>query len=395
MGSRRFHSKSRHGCSQCKRRRVKCDEQLPCCRSCSKRGIECSLMNAFADTPRRSSPVRTQQDNGSSKGSPSEGVSRETSPTTPSPSNTPIVFLTTPAPALSPFPDRPLRELELMHHYMAFTWKCLPGRDISGKVMGEVVPREALKHDFLMHSMLSISAIHLAHLRSSNKHTYLATAVQQADLALRLTRAAIQNITPANHAIIFMGTCFVNAFAFSFPQTRHLDHFCDLLLLFRGCIAVLMLGRQRVRSSSLGELLSDPTGGARRDLPRHASQALETLQLYGDALAVAESTKRVYRRAIDELRESFLNHYSFPDHHYNIFGWPHCLPEELIVLLKARVPFALAILAHYCVILHNVDHLWWAQRWGQDVFISISSVLSPEWQFLIDWPRRMIFAKEL
>lgn len=38
---KRHHNKSRDGCSTCRRRRVKCDEQRPYCKECLKRGLDC------------------------------------------------------------------------------------------------------------------------------------------------------------------------------------------------------------------------------------------------------------------------------------------------------------------------------------------------------------------
>lgn len=40
-GKRKFHKKSKNGCDNCKRRRVKCDENKPHCLKCQKMGLEC------------------------------------------------------------------------------------------------------------------------------------------------------------------------------------------------------------------------------------------------------------------------------------------------------------------------------------------------------------------
>lgn len=40
-GKRKFHKKSKNGCDNCKRRRVKCDESKPHCLKCEKMGLEC------------------------------------------------------------------------------------------------------------------------------------------------------------------------------------------------------------------------------------------------------------------------------------------------------------------------------------------------------------------
>ncbi|CAI5757399.1 unnamed protein product [Candida verbasci] len=42
---RKYHQKSRNGCSTCKKRRVKCDEQKPKCGNCIKLKLECGYLN--------------------------------------------------------------------------------------------------------------------------------------------------------------------------------------------------------------------------------------------------------------------------------------------------------------------------------------------------------------
>ncbi|KAM5527914.1 hypothetical protein FOXYSP1_19788 [Fusarium oxysporum f. sp. phaseoli] len=46
-GNRRSHTKSRMGCSTCKRRHIRCDESYPQCQNCTKHKVKCS----FQDIP--------------------------------------------------------------------------------------------------------------------------------------------------------------------------------------------------------------------------------------------------------------------------------------------------------------------------------------------------------
>lgn len=46
---RRTHKKSRRGCSGCKQRRIKCDEEKPCCRRCRGFGLECTYDGKVAE----------------------------------------------------------------------------------------------------------------------------------------------------------------------------------------------------------------------------------------------------------------------------------------------------------------------------------------------------------
>ncbi|EDO18141.1 hypothetical protein Kpol_1031p47 [Vanderwaltozyma polyspora DSM 70294] len=41
-GKRKFHNKSKNGCENCKRRRVKCDEAKPACKKCSNMKLDCN-----------------------------------------------------------------------------------------------------------------------------------------------------------------------------------------------------------------------------------------------------------------------------------------------------------------------------------------------------------------
>ncbi|KAL1961082.1 hypothetical protein VTO42DRAFT_4970 [Malbranchea cinnamomea] len=52
--SRKPHRKSRTGCGNCKRRRVKCDETKPGCQKCNAYGIRCDYYNTVVPCPRRS-----------------------------------------------------------------------------------------------------------------------------------------------------------------------------------------------------------------------------------------------------------------------------------------------------------------------------------------------------
>lgn len=53
-GKRRFHKKSRKGCTTCKKRRVKCDESRPICGNCERMGIECVYQVAESHTENNS-----------------------------------------------------------------------------------------------------------------------------------------------------------------------------------------------------------------------------------------------------------------------------------------------------------------------------------------------------
>jgi hypothetical protein len=57
---------------------------------------------------------------------------------------------------------RRLLELKLMHRWMTHTWKCLHGMDEDVEFLLETMPQACLKYDYLLHSILALSATDLA-----------------------------------------------------------------------------------------------------------------------------------------------------------------------------------------------------------------------------------------
>lgn len=223
MSSRRSHRKSRLGCLQCKRRKIKCDEAPPPCGNCKKHNIECEYgappvyKSHSAHQARRasnvgSSPPSVSTDSQTSASAiirPKVGAGhlRMTtslpSVTNDGPIRLPKIVTTTspmfsgisaiPPPGLiaaspatylppvsvspAPAPDEvlpalvhgeaqfvsnlALADLELMHQYTSRTFSTLSKNNQHEKIWKEYVPEEALAHPFLMHGILALAALHL------------------------------------------------------------------------------------------------------------------------------------------------------------------------------------------------------------------------------------------
>ena len=70
-----------------------------------------------------------------------------------------------------------------------------------------------------------------------------------------------------------------------------------------------------------------------------------------------------------------------------VMPFPIQCPLECIERLKEQDPLALAILAHYAVIIHwlREKHLW-MRGWGKDIVDVVKDTLSGEWLDCIEWP---------
>ncbi|KAH8823591.1 hypothetical protein DL96DRAFT_1819270 [Flagelloscypha sp. PMI_526] len=141
--TKQFHEKTRTGCKTCRKRRVKCDESnFPSCQNCIDRGIYCSWL---ADDARG---LQTQ----------------DLVPWNEEPTIEPIINVD----GLSDY------DLELLHHFTTSTATSL--FDVhsfeSPNILGiyqRNAPRLALKHPFLMHALLALSALHLHRLNQTSQ----------------------------------------------------------------------------------------------------------------------------------------------------------------------------------------------------------------------------------
>ncbi|KAH8589986.1 hypothetical protein B0O99DRAFT_522306 [Bisporella sp. PMI_857] len=55
---RRSHTKSRKGCETCKRRHIRCDENFPQCRNCTKHNVRCPYMDMPVQEDRQATPEK-------------------------------------------------------------------------------------------------------------------------------------------------------------------------------------------------------------------------------------------------------------------------------------------------------------------------------------------------
>lgn len=156
---RRSHRKSRYGCHNCKRRRVKCDENLEGgCGNCERHGMVCDYTNSviYANTSRISSDASSDSVVGSSESMPSQLVRQHNSsaqlcrsPSFISPLDFELQHLDDMAPVL-----------ETLSFFDAFT--CSTVTTIDGlSVFRDSILALSQQHNYLLNAILGMSAAHL------------------------------------------------------------------------------------------------------------------------------------------------------------------------------------------------------------------------------------------
>ncbi|KAK4241499.1 hypothetical protein C8A03DRAFT_41112 [Achaetomium macrosporum] len=128
---RKGHTKSRRGCFNCKRRKVKCQETRPECSNCTRIGLVCE----YPDGRSRSAVDLSASDE--------SALSVITSPSAPLQS-TPSFFTYT--------------DMRFFHHFLVAGYPPLP---IFGDQIWSNVATMSHTYDYLMHAMLGMAASHI------------------------------------------------------------------------------------------------------------------------------------------------------------------------------------------------------------------------------------------
>lgn len=77
----------------------------------------------------------------------------------------------------------------------------------------------------------------------------------------------------------------------------------------------------------------------------------------------------------------------------SILSFPKQDSASFAQLIKRRVPQALIILAHYCVLLDVLDDRWWIHGWAARVMRDILGSLDEPWRQWIEWPVQSVLVK--
>jgi hypothetical protein len=375
MPRRRKHLKSRDGCLQCKRRKVKCDEnQTSTCRPCVKSRLLCSFVP----------PV---------------------------------------LPPVSPISGNSLVDLELMYNFTTKTAISISDGHNAQSFFSTTCVELGFRYDYLLHTILALSAFHMAYQQGSKPtgksedssklaNTYLQAAHRHYDSALHGYRESLSDVNMESCHPVFGCACLL--FITYLAQPHEVDHAASELELH--------IYASRELSSRLSEWII-----LIRGLPsilghNESREVLRNGPLAAIMRAYPKSKPGVKRKGIDDVEESYLNSLSGAirdqsDHKVNetcqaaieklrdalnqgsstpdamlAFSWPMLVHQDYVVLLESQCSEALLILAYYCVLLYSSSSRWWNNKWPRSILKLIKATLNSKWMPWLKWPLQKVFA---
>ncbi|KAL4931823.1 Zn(II)2Cys6 transcription factor domain-containing protein [Aspergillus undulatus] len=290
-------------------------------------------------------------------------------------------------------------ELELMHQFTAETYQSLCVSESETRTWQVVVPRLALKHRYLMHGILSLASLHIATTRESSDDAlaYIDAGLEYHSRSLEPFRITIGNLTPENCDAAFAQSVATTAISLALPQLtatrenalRMMDNILTVFELLQGVKKILTIG-QRQSWINLGLFRQGEFW--KKD---SIAQIDEDTEAALDQLAAlnAQDGTAVNVDVLNHLRHCFMK-FSRSSGPAPVLSWLAAVDKEYVESLRRRQPFSMLVLAHWAILLTQLDgRRWWAKKSGRALVSELVTELvarDPLWESCLGWVRRKV-----
>ncbi|KAI3536079.1 C6 zinc finger domain-containing protein [Colletotrichum filicis] len=366
---RKAHRKVKTGCKACKTRRQKCDERRPICSGCTRHSTECLYL--FVECIVRRQVLETAY---------LQPIARVPDATT--------SYL------IPPSRDLNLSDLELLHQYLTSTCKATSQLPEVTAHIQTTIPHLAQDYPFLMRGILAEAAIHLSWLHPGRKSHYAPLASNHHRLGLPDFRAALQTIDTDNCDALMAYSKGLVWCAFAWHESFSADVQAVSTV---GTISWLPQWFNLLRGSYL--IVESCRRWSTNCLYALPPQLDDMTEFFNSTDGCKISALRIrltyktyspaYEALLSTLQYSFalasMRHHNTPLRNA-INNWMGALPNDYISLLQKEEPWALVLLAHFCILIHRSETRWFMKGHGSQLLQSTIGRLDNQWKDFVQWP---------
>lgn len=286
------------------------------------------------------------------------------------------VYINTPVP-----PELQIYELSLMHQFCTETYISV-SRPNQVQIYTHIIPSLALrsKQNFLLHSLLALTASHLRYLNPSERiHKVKADSYRQ--LALEGLRKSVSlGITTANGEEVLAAAILMTVEQFTLREGGSADGKWGGINegwfpLFHGLRMIVESMWSWINRSIFAPF--EP-----RLLEAIPFEDVEIVDLRKVCEDLDPDEAAVYKSAVVTLTPllSMLESKSATETLEYVIAWVLQLPADFVGLLRVNDDRALIILAHYFKLLGSLRNVWWLDGFAQTECTAILKTLSEPWR---------------
>lgn len=313
-----------------------------------------------------------------------------------------------------------------MHHYTHHTCTA----DMSGgarlhNLWADLVPREAIRHSFLMHGILALASLHLASTKTSapERVRYLRLCDKHQAAALAESRDIMADIPDDVSSALFAFsslTCLsslarsvLRANTMPDPKYVSVDEIVEVLVLTRGVREVVAVSVDPIARGPLSPLLYgyEVEDTIRINLPDNIRALFALMQQMLADRCDDKERHTLCSNAVIYLQDVVRNLFYFLQKDTqsvgHIWRWTAMvrirklcrkatanslsqIDMGFIRLVQNLYQPALVIMTFFVVTCLLVRHCWYMQDWGEYAFVGLESVISDDFKHYLAWPREQV-----
>ncbi|KAF4453374.1 sterol uptake control 2 [Fusarium albosuccineum] len=423
---RKPHRKSRNGCLNCKKRKVKCDETKPMCFNCMRFNIVCSFDPSVSPSDAASIPkLLSEEFEAVHKVAHRRGPGRPRKDwaalvntfapkrATSSPTSSHASMASSPpAAADAETCSLSIADADLMIHFVYHTAATLAGSDSPQHSIFAFwrhnVPKLSFAHPFVLHLVYALAGFHLAYLEPSESDSrvrYLSAARQHSEEGLKQLRETLPNLDEANCGALYVSAILVSYCAFAAGPTGaddllvcNVSDEAEQMPLIHGVRLIRQTVEPATLFTGLLEPLSDTGPEEEVEAVTHPrinwTEPMAKIQAF---VISSQNTTPVFDHALSALSSLYEANYGDEKGECKsaassrlVFGWLYRLSETFISCLKRKEPQALLILAYWVPLLGTVEESWFLDGWADHLLDSIQNMLSDEMHSWLEWPKSVV-----
>ncbi|KAI0156499.1 hypothetical protein GGR57DRAFT_83338 [Xylariaceae sp. FL1272] len=384
------HRKSRAGCRQCKKRKVKCDEAKPACTACTLRKEKCEYPNSPGTSTGKSSPSPDR--------SSLAMRSRSTTPEASTfggygfePTTVPVIAEPTFRPE-----DKDAIDMKMLWFYNTYAFQSFSVNTNFSQVTDYALKVKVIEHafqsPFLMDTLMGLSALHLSSLGQPIPQ-HKSAAYQSR--AFEGYRNAIEKANPDDFPALLGCSLFMIALSsqnFRGPNRKRL-FIIEWIHIWRGIgLIVELVSPRSVQDSGIAVLFYRPPidpDKSMEHIPNNLLFMVSSIK-YGDDDYEHQKEYYDFLKILGSLYQE-LKQYGFgPLLNLRVITFFSFFPRVLLPLARQLRPRVLIIIAHWlCFVKCAAPGPWW-MRGFMPTMDEIFEELGESWDHLLRVPKLIV-----
>lgn len=264
------------------------------------------------------------------------------------------------------------------------------------------LPQWALHHQFLLDSIFSLTALHIASQRREDASRYGDLAVAYQERALTRFREVLSDPHPDQCPSMFITSAIISIVTFALPQIHPMAKdsgatatLINMSRLLGGTVAIIAIGKDLMGPLAWQAMFPETPRSESTKLDPEVSAVLSSLHCLAaeaDArlLAFPNNSGRPVCQDLYSKPVALLQQYSqFIAADPNVvLAWSVACGASFTDRLEDGEPLAQLITLVYAVLMHQIDAQWWANGSARQLVDELSGPVAaqgPEWEGIAEW----------